>query len=567
MSLIGALNAGQTGLSVSQASIQTTGNNISNSGNADYVRERTDQSPASDQQIQKGVFVGTGVNLTDIKRQIDEALNSRLRSSISDNQSAATSQQWLDQVQSVFNALGTNNLQTSMSTFFNSWSTLANSPSDNGQRQIVLQNGQSLAQKFSSQVTQLNGLSTEVATAISSQVTQADNLATQVAKLNSQVVVAEGGTGGQANALRDQRDSLLKQLSNLLPISTIEQPSGAVNVYVGSEPLVTNDKSRGVALVNQTANGVTGQVISFKTDKLAIALNGGGQLGALQDMTSRITGVVDQVNTLAHNLIFELNKLHGSGQGLQGVDSVTSTNAVADPTRALNSAAAGLQFTPSNGSFVIHVVDKTTGSDTSTLIPVGLTGAPSDTTLNSLVSSLNAVSGVSASIVGGALKIKSTNSTQSISFSQDSSGVLAALGVNNFYTGNDATDIAVSKTLVNTPQLLAAAKNGHVDDNQTALAIAQLGSQPLTALSGTSLNDTYQSMINGVATQEATAKANATAATAVQNTLQSQRDALSGVSIDEETVNLLKQQQAFMGASKLISVVNQLMQSIIGMVQ
>lgn len=567
MSLIGALNAGQTGLSVSQASIQTTGNNISNSGNADYVRERTDQSPASDQQIQQGVFVGTGVNLTDIKRQIDEALNSRLRSSISDNQSAATSQQWLDQVQSVFNALGTNNLQTSMSTFFNSWSTLANSPSDNGQRQIVLQNGQSLAQKFSSQVTQLNGLSTEVATAISSQVTQADNLATQVAKLNSQVVVAEGGTGGQANALRDQRDSLLKQLSNLLPISTIEQPSGAVNVYVGSEPLVTNDKSRGVALVNQTANGVTGQVISFKTDKLAIALNGGGQLGALQDMTSRITGVVDQVNTLAHNLIFELNKLHGSGQGLQGVDSVTSTNAVADPTRALNSAAAGLQFTPSNGSFVIHVVDKTTGSDTSTLIPVGLTGAPSDTTLNSLVSSLNAVSGVSASIVGGALKIKSTNSTQSISFSQDSSGVLAALGVNNFYTGNDATDIAVSKTLVNTPQLLAAAKNGHVDDNQTALAIAQLGSQPLTALSGTSLNDTYQSMINGVATQEATAKANATAATAVQNTLQSQRDALSGVSIDEETVNLLKQQQAFMGASKLISVVNQLMQSIIGMVQ
>src|SRR5258708_5225367 len=118
MSLIGALNAGSSGLAVSQASIQTTGNNISNSGNADYIREVTDQSPATDQQVQQGILVGTGVTLTAVQRQVDEALNSRLRSSISDNQSATTSQQWLDQVQSVFNALGTDNLQTSMSTFF-----------------------------------------------------------------------------------------------------------------------------------------------------------------------------------------------------------------------------------------------------------------------------------------------------------------------------------------------------------------------------------------------------------------------------------------------------------------
>jgi len=567
MSLIGALNAGATGLAVSQASIQTTGNNISNSGDANYVRETTQQSPSADQQISQGIFVGTGVSLTSVQRQVDEALNSRLRSSTSDSQSATTTQQWLDQVQSVFNALGTTNLQTSMSQFFDSWSTLANTPSDNGQRQIVIQDGQALAQEFSSQVTQLNSLSTEVTTSISAQVNQADTLSTQIASLNSQIVVAEGGSGAQANSLLDQRDGLLSQLSQLMPITTVAQPSGAMNVYVGSEPLVTDNTSRGVTLANQTVNGVTSQVIAFKSDNLAISLNGGGQLGALQDMTSRITGVVDQVNTLAHNLIFELNKVHSSGQGLQGYDSVTATNTVADPTQPLDSSAAGLQFTPNNGSFVIHVVDKTTGADTSTLIPVNLTGSPSDTSLNSLVASLNGVSGVSASIVGGALKISSASSTSSISFSQDSSGTLAALGINSFYTGTDATNIAVNQTLVNQPQLLAAAMNGQVDDNQTALAIAQLGSQPVSALGGASLNDSYQSMINGVAAQDATAQSNASAATAVQTTLQSQRDALSGVSIDEETVNLLKQQQAFMGASKLISVVDQLMQTIIGMVQ
>ncbi|HSZ56276.1 MAG TPA: flagellar hook-associated protein FlgK [Tepidisphaeraceae bacterium] len=567
MSLLGALNTGATGLAVSQAAIQTTGNNISNAGNADYARETVQTSPALDQQIQQGIFVGTGVDLTSVQRQIDDALNARLRSSVSDSQSASTAQQWLGQVQSVFDALGTDDLQTSMNNFFNSWSTLANNPQDTGQRQIVLQNGQSLAQKFNSQVQQLDSLSSEVNDAVFSQAQSADNLASQVASLNSQIVVAQGGSGGTANSLQDQRDGVLKQLSQLMNITTVQQPSGAVDVYVGSEPLVSGSNSQGVTVQNQNVNGTIQQVVAFKANNEPIPLNGGGQLGALVDMQGRISGVVTQEDTLAHNLIFELNKVYSSGQGLQGFSSVTATNAVTNPAQPLSSAAAGLQFTPTNGSFVLHVTNTTTGLDTSTLVQVNLTGSPGDTTLNSLAASLNAINGVKATVNGGTLTIASTNSNSTLSFSQDSSGVLATLGINNFYTGTDATNIAVNSTLMSQPRMLAAAKNGNADDNQTALAIAALPAQPVAALNGTSLNDTYQSMINNVATQTAAATTNAQAAQAVQNTLQSQRDQLSGVSIDEETVNLLQQQQAFMGASKLISIVDTLMQTLVGMVQ
>src|SRR5882724_5692358 len=128
MSLIGALHTGQSGLSASQAAIQVTGNNISNAGDANYARETVETSPSPGQQLQQGMFVGSGVDLTSIQRQVDEALLSRLRSSVSDNQAASTTQQWLQQVQSVFDALGTDNLQTSMSNFFGSWSSLANKP-------------------------------------------------------------------------------------------------------------------------------------------------------------------------------------------------------------------------------------------------------------------------------------------------------------------------------------------------------------------------------------------------------------------------------------------------------
>jgi flagellar hook-associated protein 1 FlgK len=567
MSLIGALTTGQTALAASQAGIQVAGNNISNSGNADYTRETVQLTPATDQQIRPGMFVGNGVDITAIQRQADAALQSRLNNSISDGQSAQTTQQWLSQVQSVFNALGTSNLSASMTTFFNGWSTLANSPQDNGQRQVVLQQGNSLAQQFNSQRQQLGAINLSVSGELSSQVQAADHLASQIAKLNGQVVAAQGGASGTANALLDQRDATVKQLSQLMNVSTVQQPNGSVSVYVGSEPLVTNTVSNGVKLQNQDVNGTVTPTVVFKSNNGAIPLGGGGQIGALSDVQARITGVVGQEDTLAHNLIFELNKVYSSGQGLQGYGSLSASNTVTDTTKPLTSAAAGLTFTPNNGSFVVHLTDKTTGQTTSTLVQVNLTGSPADTTLDSLTASINAIAGVNATDTGGTLQIAATGGNQEISFSQDSSGALAALGVNTYFTGTDSSDIAVNKTLVSQPQMLAAAKNGDPADNQTALAIASMASQPVVALNGTSLDDTYQAMITGIATQTATAQSNAQAATAVQNTLQAQRDSVSGVSLDEEAINLIKQQQAYQGAARLINVVNQLMQTLIGMTQ
>ena len=566
MSLIGALSTGQSALAAAQAGIQVTGNNISNSANPNYSDETVNLSPNPDQQIAQGVFVGTGVDVTSVQRQADSALQLRLDNSISDSQSAQTTQQWLTQVQSVFNALGTSNLSTSMTSFFNSWSTLANSPQDTGQRQVVLQQGQALAQQFTSQRQQLTAINTSVGNELSSQVTSADNLATQIASLNQQIVVAQGGGSGTANALLDQRDATVQQLSQLMNVTTVTQPNGSLTVYAGSQPLVVNNVSNGVALQNQNVNGVVTPTVVFKNNGGPIPLSGGGQIGALSDMQGRINGVINQQDSLANNLMFEINKIYSSGQGLSGFTNVAATNAVTDTTKPLNSAAAGLPYSPTNGNFVVTVKDTTTGQSSSTLIPVNLTGSASDTTLDSLTASLNAVAGVKASDAGGTLSIATSNSNQQITFSQDSSGVLASLGINTFFSGTNSGDIAVNSTLASQPQLLAAAKNGDPADNQTALAIAALPSQPIAALNGASLDDNYQNMITGIATQTNTAQSNATAAQAVQSTLQAQRDSLSGVSLDQEAINLMRQQTAYQGAAQLINVVNQLMQTVIGIV-
>src|SRR5262249_3578936 len=150
-----------------------------------------------------------------------------------------------------------------------------------------------------------------------------------------------------------------------------------------------------------------------------------------------------------------------------------------------------------------------------------------------------------------------------ISFSQDSSGVLAALGVNNFYQGTTAFDIGVNQAIAGNPALLAASKNGEPADNQTALAIADLESAPLVGPDGSNLKDSYQTMVNTVATNAAGAKTNADATQTVKDTLEAQREALSGVSLDEEAVNLMKQQRAFQGAARLITAVNEMMDTVL----
>ncbi len=561
MSLIGALNIGKSALATHQAAIQVTSNNIANAGNADYTRQVANLSPGVDVG-QAGVSMGSGVSLGSISRQVDNALEERIRASISDDQAAGLTQQQLDQVESVFNALGDNNLSTQFSAFFNSWSTLANNPLDTGQRQVVLQTGETIANTFKSMRTQFTSIAADTNSRLPAVVTQANQLVDQIAKFNQQISASQAGTGQGANGLCDQRDTALKSLSQLMDIKVQDTGNGMVNVMVGSEPVVLQDASHGLKLSTTQVNGKMETVLSTITNETELKPKS-GQIGALLSMKAD-TDVIDQLDTLAGNLVFELNKLHSSGQGSEWLTSTTASNGVADATVPLNTDAANLSFTPTSGNFIVQVRQKSTGLVTSQLVAVDLDGQNgNDTTLNTLAADLSTVTGLNASVASGKLKISVQSSDYEFSFSQDTSGTLAALGVNSFFTGTNAGNIAVSTVLKSQPTLLAAAANGQSGDNTTARAIAQLDSKAMSGLNGVSLRDGYQSLVTSVATASSNAKTSQQAAQAVSDTLTSQRESLSGVSLDEEAINLIREQRAFQAAARVITTIDQMMQTLL----
>jgi flagellar hook-associated protein 1 FlgK len=561
MSLFGTLNIGQNALATQQLALQVTGNNISNAGDASYADETVVQAPGPDQQLTPGISVGTGVDLVSIQRQVDETLNARLNSAVSDQQGASTLANWAGQVQSAFNELNGQGLSSTLDSFFTSWSNLANTPSDAGLQQDVVDAGSTLAGQFNSLSGQLTGLETSSLTQVNDLVSNVNQLSTQVATLNKQIVTAQG-SGGTPNSLLDQRDAAIASLSQLANVTTVPQSDGTVSVFLGSQALVSGFNSRTLADNQIAQNNTVVSNIQF-ADNNAEATITGGQIGGLIAAQNQINQVSNQVDSIAAAVIQGVNQIHSSGQGQTGFTSVTSTNPVGSASAALNSSAAGLSFPPTNGSFVVTVTNTGTGQQSSTLVPVTLNGlSTGQTTLNSLVSNLNGITNVSAAIVGNKLQISAAAGTQ-ITFSQDSSGTLAALGINTFFSGNSAGSIAVNSNVQNNPQLLATAQNGEPGDNQTALAISNLGGAASTALNGQSINGNYQSLINQIGSTAQTAQNEATATGSIANTLQSQQQSISGVSIDQETINLLQQQQSFAAAARLVSTVDSMMQSLL----
>ena len=246
MSLVGTLNVAKSALAVNATAVQTTGNNLANANTEGYTRQRADLAPARGQRIGTGQYVGGGVNVTAIRRQIDDALTARLRGGVSEEAAADVKVEWLGRAESIMQELGDNDLSSGMSAFFGAWSELANKPQDLGLREIVVQEGQNLAGKFRQVGGDLKTLAADADVRLEAEVEAADTLAARVADYNKQINQAEIGGRVIANDLRDARDQAVKELSELVSVNSRQNDDGTLDLFVASEPLVLGQRSFGL---------------------------------------------------------------------------------------------------------------------------------------------------------------------------------------------------------------------------------------------------------------------------------------------------------------------------------
>lgn len=581
MSLSSSLHIGQSALAASQLALQVTGNNLANAATPGYHRQRVDLAPVQGQQMGQRLNVGRGVGVQEIRRLIDPALQARVRDAASAESAARVSQSVLEQLETITSATGSgeNDLSTLLTRTFNAFSELANNPASPTSRAAVIEQGASLAGNLRDLRRQLIGQRGQVDAQTGDAVRQADSLLQQVADLNLAIITSEGGQGGNNGNgnLRDQRDRLLGQLGELMDITVIDRGNGAVDVLANSTPLILGTSvTRLEFRVASDGSELTAKVINPANNE-EITINSGTIGGLLANRTGSVERTIEDLDRLTSTLIFEVNSIHAQGRPASVLRDITGSLqvAVADQTRAFNDPANltidQLPYAPRNGSFVVRITDAN-GNASTTRISVdldgltnaGVPGTADDTSLASLVASLNTVTNLTAQITpAGELRL-TTAAGYDVSFANDSSGVLATLGMNSFFTGTSGEDIAVRADLRADPTKLTIGSDP--GKNEAALAIAGLRTKKLDSITGQSLNDLWSSSTgrNAVALQSANASLESLGT--VRQSLEAQEAALSGVSSDEESINLITYQQQYQGAARFISVINDLTQVLLGLV-
>lgn len=317
-STFGSLNVASLALAAQQVAIDTTGHNIANANTPGFSRQdaifqTTDPYtvPAFNRSATAGQL-GAGVQVTEIRRLRDAFLDSQIRL-----QNAGLGQQeierdTIEQIEVVFNEPADSGFSTTLSRLFNAWQAVSNKPEDLALRSALVEEARNFAataQRNDSQFTQIRA---DINQEIQLRTDQINSLGQRIAGLNAQIGQVEG-VGQQPNDLRDQRDLLVDELSKMVQVSSVENPNGSINLFIGSRALVLGNDT--LALANGV-DGAGNATVVWQSDGAAVALNGGELQGLVNVRDTTLAGQQAAFNTLIGGIITQVNAVHSTGYGL-----------------------------------------------------------------------------------------------------------------------------------------------------------------------------------------------------------------------------------------------------------
>ncbi len=329
------LQTALSGLLAEQQALDVTGNNIANSDTEGYSRQTavlaTNNAitiPATSPITGQGAQLGSGVNVETITRIRNTYLDAQYRTQNSALSDASTQSEELAQAQSAFNEPSAASVASQLSTFWNAWNSLADSPTSEAAKAGVVSAGRQLAttlNELSGQLETISQQAGEQYAALTGATGEVQDYASQIAQLNGQIKLAEEA-GQHPNDMLDRRDLLLDKLSTLAQITVTEQPDHTDTVSFGgaAEPLVEGTTVNWPQALTESAGGKLGALLSLTAP--------GGELTATQ------TALDEVAATLANTV----NTLHTSTPFFSGETAATISVAV-DPAevQASGSKAPG----------------------------------------------------------------------------------------------------------------------------------------------------------------------------------------------------------------------------------
>ncbi|MEQ8210396.1 MAG: flagellar hook-associated protein FlgK [Lacipirellulaceae bacterium] len=562
MSLFGSIQIAGNTLNAMQIGLQVVGNNIANANTPGYIREKAIFSPAPTQQI-GNLTLGLGVEVEAIVQNLDKFVVDRLRDAAGDRASADIQEKVYRDLEAILGELSDTDVSTSLSNFFNSIDDVLGEDSI-PVRNLAVQEGVTLATSISTLHRRVSVVGNDFNQQVEDLALEVNSLTEEIRGLNLNIVALEGGEAGtsEAGALRSQRQTALARLGEIVDLTVNESPSGLVNLTVGGQFLVFEGTRSEVQVGYETSDGQLQAKLEFVEDGSELQVTGGELHGIYQARDGIVGEFLGQLDSFAGALANEFNKQFSSGQGLSGYKTVTSTESVLDATVALDEA--GLAFTPQNGQFNLLLHNTETNQFTPHTIQVDLNGLDGDDTLTTLAEKINAIDGVTAEVtVENELRLSADSGDIELGFQNDTSGVLAALGINTFFTGDSAATLGVNEELLKDGSKFAVSLDGIGTSTENGVLLSAFQNQALEDYEGSTITDLYDQLINSTTQGSTVASAVADGLRNFEQTLDASAQAISGVNLDEEAVDMILLQRTYQAAARYLSTLSELLDVLI----
>ena len=559
MDIYGVMTMASSSLLAQQKAINVTGNNIANVNTPGYSRQRVAMETKLPLMSSSGPMT-YGVEVGNIERVYDRFLGVQI------NAESETLGHWearkdgLEIAEVIFNESGEFGLSQSINQFWGSWQDLSNDPSSHNERVVLQAHSEVMTGTFNQIYSDLLNAQQGLDGSIEGAVAEINALSQQIADLNQKVMEVEA-SGFTANDYRDKRDLALKELAGLIDINAFEDTSGRVTVSVGAgQTLVESSSSHnlttqvnGFGLKNIAWIGPDGTTVDITSD-----IHNGEVNGWLEARDVDIRGYLRQLDTLAETMIEQVNTLHQAGWGLDGSTGTAFFTGLAQASGSMDSLLTITAEAGGTGNIQVTLVGGgTAGAETVTTDPV--TGdiqiAIEDgvSTGGDIATALQAHAGINTVVAGAPAAAWDLSAGTNTS-------VLAG--------GISARGLQVNSAVSNNLDLMAASSTsaGLPGNNDQAIAIANLQHALTMENNSTTFEDYYNTLVSQVGgdLQSANAYSNHQSDMVVQ--LENRRESISGVSLDEEMINLLKFQAAYDAAAKLITTADELLQTVLRMV-
>ena len=234
----GILSMAGQALITQQQAISVTSHNIANVNTPGYSRQKLIMTSNTWLNSALGPM-GSGVSADAIERIYDRFINGQINNESQELGRWDAQKNAVESLEMIFNETYGYGLSEAMSEYWNAWQAITNNPAGSAERQVLVTRGQILSSTFNKLDSDLTHSQQELDLAIAATVTDVNRLSAQLADLNQKIVASETGTQN-ANDYRDQRDLVLKELSELIDLNAFEDANGNVSVLNASgRPLVS----------------------------------------------------------------------------------------------------------------------------------------------------------------------------------------------------------------------------------------------------------------------------------------------------------------------------------------